>query len=54
MVFNKKKQPELKKLKDTPEKGDALAMIIAAFITLVLPITIMIAVIYGLIYLIFR
>lgn len=54
MIFNKKKQPELKQLKDTPEKGDALAMIIAALITIVLPISIIIAVIYGLAYLILR
>lgn len=53
-MFKKKEQPELKKLKDTPEKGDATAMIIAALITLVLPIMAIVGLIYGIIYLIFR
>lgn len=43
--FKKKKQPELIELQDTPEKGDTLAMTIAAFVTIILPISLMLLVI---------
>ena len=52
--FSKKKQPELKQLKDKPEKGDVLAILIAAFITLVLPVLLILIAIFGLLFLLVR
>lgn len=51
--FKKKKQPELRELKDKPEKGDLPAILIAGFVTLVLPTALIVILFYWLISLIF-
>lgn len=51
--FSKKKHPELKELKDKPEKGDLAAILIAGLITLVIPTILIVAAFYWIIYLIF-
>lgn len=51
--FQKKKQPELKELKDKPEKGDLPAILLAGLITLVIPTIIIVALFYWIVYLIF-
>lgn len=52
--FKKKPQPELKELKDKTEKGDVLAIIIAGMITLVLPVMLIVAVIFGMLWIFVR
>lgn len=51
--LTKKKLPPIKELKDQPEKGDLTAILIAGFITLVLPISLIVIIFYTIIYLIF-
>lgn len=51
--FQKKKQPELKELNHEIDKEDIPAIIIAAFITLVLPTLAIVGIVYGLVYLFF-